>query len=148
MSRAGNKDPRCYVCGVDNPVGLRVRFTPYGAQGSRACYTARAVHAGWGCIRHGGVIFAVMDEAVGWSLYFQNIVAVTAVVETRFHQQIPVGTSLIVTARVIKPRRRLFEAHAEIRIDDSANTLLTEAGAVMCAVGHARVKAEPKRRKH
>ena len=52
------------------------------------------------------------------------------------------GTGLIVTARVIKPRRRLFETHAEIRIDDSANTLLTEAGAVMCAVGHARVKAE------
>ena len=81
MSLAGNKDPRCYVCGVDNPVGLRVRFAPDGAQGSRACYTARAVHAGWDGILHGGVIFALMDEALGWSLYFQNIVAVTAVVK-------------------------------------------------------------------
>jgi acyl-coenzyme A thioesterase PaaI-like protein len=133
MSLAGNKDPRCYVCGLDNPVGLRVRFAPYGVLGSRACYTARAVHAGWDGILHGGVILALMDEALRWSLYFQNIVAVTARVETRFHPPIPVGTSLIVTARVIKQRRRLFEAHAEIWVDGSANTLLAEAAAVMCA---------------
>jgi uncharacterized protein (TIGR00369 family) len=142
MSRAGNKDSRCFVCGVDNPVGLRVRFAPHGAQGSRACYRARAEHAGWDGILHGGVIFALMDEALGWSLYFQNIAAVTARVETRFHLPIPVGASLVVTARVIKQRRRLFEAHAEIRIDGAGNTLLAESAATMFAIGEKLTKAE------
>jgi hypothetical protein len=49
MSRAGNKGPRCYVCGVDNPAGLLVR-----SKGSRACYTARADHAEWDGVLHGG----------------------------------------------------------------------------------------------
>jgi uncharacterized protein (TIGR00369 family) len=142
MSLAGKKDTRCFVCGVDNPVGLRVRFAPHGAQGSMARYTAPAEHAGWDGILHGGVIFALMDEALGWSLYFQNIAAVTARVETRFHRPIPVGASLIVTARVTKQRRRVFEAHAEIRTDGSGNTLLAEAAAVMCAIGAALLEAE------
>jgi hypothetical protein len=87
----GSKDSRCYVCGPNNPLGLRVSFSPDGAQGSQARYTARPEHAGWNGILHGGVTFALMDEALGWSLYYQDLPAVTARVETRFHKPIAVG---------------------------------------------------------
>ncbi len=95
MSIEGNKDSRCYVCGPDNPLGLRVPFSPNGEQGSQARYTALSEHAGWSGILHGGVTFALMDEALGWSLYYQSLPAVTARVETRFHKPISVGTRLI-----------------------------------------------------
>src|SRR6266700_6827802 len=57
----GGKDSRCYVCGPNNPLGLRVPFARDGAQGSQARYTARPEHAGWNGILHGGVTFALMD---------------------------------------------------------------------------------------
>lgn len=134
MPLLGSKDSKCYVCGPDNPLGLRVPFCPDGAQGSQAHYTARPEHGGWNGILHGGITFALMDEAFGWSLYYQDLPAVTARVETRFHKPIAVGTKLIVKAWVVKQRRRLFDAHAEIRIDGPENTLLAEADATMCLI--------------
>jgi len=134
-SLVGSKDSRCYVCGPNNPLGLRVPFTRDGAQGSQARYTARPEHAGWNGILHGGVTFALMDEALGWSLYYQDLPAVTARVETRFHKPIAVGARLIVKAWVVKQRRRLFEAHAEIRVDGPEATLLAQADATMCLIG-------------
>jgi uncharacterized protein (TIGR00369 family) len=139
MTLLGNKDSRCYVCGPDNALGLRVPFSRYGEQGSQAAYTARPEHGGWNGILHGGVTFALMDEAFGWSLYYQGLAAVTARVETRFHKPIPVGTKLIVKAWVVKQRRRLFDAHAEIRIDraeDAESTLVAEADATMCLINN------------
>ena len=134
MPLVGNKDSRCYVCGPDNPLGLRVSFSPDGARGSQARYTARTEHGGWNGILHGGVTFALMDEALGWSLYYQNLPAVTARVETRFHKPIAVGARLIVKAWVVKQRGRLFKAHAEIRLDGSEATLLAQADATMCLI--------------
>jgi acyl-coenzyme A thioesterase PaaI-like protein len=77
MSLLGNKDSMCYVCGPDNLLRLQVPFSPDGAQGSQARYTARPEHAGWNGILHGGVTFALMDEAFGWSLYYLPAVTVT-----------------------------------------------------------------------
>jgi len=63
MPLAESKDSLGSVCGPNNPLGLRVGFTRDGAHGSPARYTARPVHAGWNGILHGGVTFALMDEA-------------------------------------------------------------------------------------
>ena len=130
----GTKNSHCFVCGPDNPLGLQVRFQPCGTQGSRAHYLARQEHGGWTGILHGGVTFALMDEAIGWALYFQHLPAVTARVETKFHKPIPIGAKVLVKASVERQKRRLFEAHAEIRMDDEAETLLAEADAVMYGV--------------
>ena len=134
MSLDGNKDSICYVCGPDNPLGLRAQFSRDGEQGSLARYTALPEHAGWSGILHGGITFALMDEALGWSLYYQRFPVVTARVETRFHKPISVGTKLIVKAWMVKRRRRLSAARAEIRIDGSGATLLAEADAAMCLI--------------
>jgi uncharacterized protein (TIGR00369 family) len=91
-----------------------VPFIAVGTDGSQASYTTRREHAGWDGILHGGVTFALMDEAFGWSRYYQNLPVVTARVETRFHKPVAVGTKLTVKAWVMRQRRRLFEAHAEI----------------------------------
>jgi len=51
------------------------------------------------------------------------------------------GAKLMVKAWVVKQRRRLFETHAEIRIDGSDATLLAQADATMCLIGR-RTPAE------
>lgn len=131
MALIASKNSNCYVCGPDNPLGLRVPFSPDGEQGSQAEYIARPEHGGWKGILHGGVTFALMDEALGWALYFQKLPAVTARVETRFHKPIAVGAKVTVRAWVVKQRRRLFDAHAEIRLHGPENTLLAECDATM-----------------
>lgn len=122
---------RCFGCGADNPLGLRVPFTRMGENGSQASYTAREEHAGWEGILHGGVTFSLMDEGLGWCLYFQEISAVTAKVETRFVKPIAVGTAVRIKAWTVKQNRRLVEARAEIRVDDEQAELLAEADATM-----------------
>jgi acyl-coenzyme A thioesterase PaaI-like protein len=83
------KDTTCFVCGPDNPLGLQVPFEPNGEAGSSATYIARKEHGGWNGILHGGVTLSLIDEAFAWCLYFQSIPAVTARIETSFHQPIP-----------------------------------------------------------
>jgi acyl-coenzyme A thioesterase PaaI-like protein len=134
VSFSGTKDSTCFVCGPDNPLGLQVAFQQDGDAGSSAIYIARKEHGGWNGILHGGVTFSLMDEAFGWCLYFQDIPAVTARIETRFHKPIPIGTRLHIRAWVTRQRRKLFDARAEVRQDNASGTLLAEADAVLYGV--------------
>ena len=134
MTVSGTKDTTCFVCGPDNPLGLQVPFQPDGEAGSTATYFARKEHGGWNGILYGEVVFALMDEALGWSLYFQRIPSVTARIETSFHQPIPIGTHLPVRAWVTGQRRRFFDATAEVRVDNVSGRLVAESDAVLYTV--------------
>jgi acyl-coenzyme A thioesterase PaaI-like protein len=125
------KTDRCWVCGPGNPSGLQVRFHPVGDNGSRAVYVAREDHGGWPGVLHGGVALALMDEALGWSLYFHGAGGMTARLEARFRQQIPIGSTLVVQAWTRERRARLVKARAEIRLDTDRGPLLVEADASM-----------------
>ena len=125
----------CYVCGPENTLGLQVGFVPDGAHGCRASYTARHEHCGWPGLLHGGVAFALMDEAFAYALYFQGLHGVTARVETRFRSPIPSGAKLTVRAWTLDRRRRLVDARAEIRLDGDENLLMAEAEATMYLPG-------------
>ena len=116
--RVKPKTNRCYVCGPENPGGLQVPFFADGPHGSRALYTARAEHGGWPGMLHGGVTFALMDEALGWAVHFQGLHGVTARADTRFRQPVPIGAKLIIRGWTLGQRRRLMTARAEIRIDN------------------------------
>ncbi len=129
--RLNPKTAHCFVCGPENTTGMHVPFVPDGENGSRAEYTARAEHCGWPGLLHGGVTFALMDEALAWSLYFQGLFGVTARVETRFRQPIPAGTKLIIRAWTTERRRRLVDARAEMRMDHADGALVAEAEATM-----------------
>jgi uncharacterized protein (TIGR00369 family) len=129
--RVQPKTERCYVCGPENPGGLHIPFFADGPCGSRALYTARAEHSGWPGMLHGGVTFALMDEALGWAVHFQGLHGVTARADTRFRQPVRVGDKLIIRGWTLAQRRRLMTARAEIRIDNQDQTLVAEIDATM-----------------
>jgi acyl-coenzyme A thioesterase PaaI-like protein len=139
---SGTKDSTCFVCGPDNPLGLQVPFEQDGEASSAAIYVARKEHCGWNGILHGGVTFSLMDEAYGWCLFFQSIPSVTARIETRFHNPIPIGTRLYIRAWVTGQRRRLFDARAELRVEDATGTLVAESTAVLYTVAPADARIE------
>lgn len=63
----------------------------------------------------------------------------TARAETKFHKPIPVGADVVVRASVVRRRRRLFEAHAEVRMEGTESTLLAETIATMFRPFRGRV---------
>lgn len=125
------KTSACYVCGPENASGLQVPFTPDGDHGARASYTARAEHCGWPGLLHGGVAFALLDEALAWAVYFQGLYGVTARVEIRFRQPIPAGTPLEIRAWTLERRGRLLRARAEMCVATEDHPLVAEANATM-----------------
>jgi acyl-coenzyme A thioesterase PaaI-like protein len=129
--KLGDDTSHCYACGQENPQGLRVAFAPDGGQGSRATYTARAEHDGWPGILHGGVTFTLMDESLGWALYFQGMRGVTAKAETGFKKPIRTGTPLVIRGWIVRRRRQLITARAEIRVDGPDSELMAEMDATM-----------------
>lgn len=139
LDRLSPKTAHCYVCGPENSSGLHVLFTREGLNGSRAIYTAQAEHEGWPGIMHGGMTFTLMDEALGWAVYFQGLHGVTAKADTRFRQPIRIGTKLIIRAWTEESRRRLMNARAEMRIDNEEQTLVAEVDAMMYLVDEIEV---------
>jgi uncharacterized protein (TIGR00369 family) len=121
----------CYVCGVENPSGLRLPFLKDGEGGSRAEYVARQEHAGWPGIIHGGLLFTLMDEAVAWACTYAGSRCVTAKAEARFRVPAQVGSTLVVTGRVTHTTSRALRARAEIRQGDDNGPLVAELEAMM-----------------
>ena len=121
----------CYVCGPQNAVGFHIQFFPDGPHGTRAEYVARQEHCGWPGVLHGGVTFALMDEAFAYALYMQGLYGVTAKVEARFRMPVQVGDKLLIRAWTTEQRRRLVDARAEVRKDADGSPLVAEASATM-----------------
>jgi uncharacterized protein (TIGR00369 family) len=105
----------CYVCGRDNPVGLKVEFELDGsAKSLRGRFTPRQEHQGYQGIVHGGVIAALMDEAMvklAWRLGYP---AVSAEITVRFKAPAAPGDELTVTAQIVKVSGRLIEAESKV----------------------------------
>jgi acyl-coenzyme A thioesterase PaaI-like protein len=125
------KTDQCWVCGPGNPSGLKVSFAAVGDNGSRAEYVARAEHGGWPGVLHGGLLLALMDEALGWSLYFHGSGGLTARFDARFRQPALIGSNLIIRAWTGERRGRLVKARAEVRMNTDEGPLVAEADASM-----------------
>jgi acyl-coenzyme A thioesterase PaaI-like protein len=144
LRRGDDTSSECFVCGRKNPHGMHVHFAREGENGSCARYIARAEHAGWPGVLHGGVTFSLMDESLGWALFHQGLRAVTARTESKFKRPILTGTPLLIRGWIVNRRRNLISAHAEVRTDDERSELLAETEATMFLLaGDEEEPAEP-----
>lgn len=142
VTELGDDTSQCFVCGHANKRGLQIPFVKDGERGSRAHYTARQEHDGWPGVLHGGVTFALMDEALGWALFYQGLRGVTARVETKFKLPIRTGACVVVRAWTTDRRRELISARAEVRSDDERSELLAELSATMYLLAENAPKCE------
>jgi acyl-coenzyme A thioesterase PaaI-like protein len=74
---------------------------------------------------HGGIVSALLDEAMGWATYGRGIWAVTGRMEMRFRGIVPVGEELEVRGRITRDRGRTLEVMAELR--GPSGSMLAEA---------------------
>jgi acyl-coenzyme A thioesterase PaaI-like protein len=74
---------------------------------------------------HGGVVSAMLDEAMGYAVYYAREWGATARLNARFRRPVPMDQRLRVEAWIVRNRGRLIELRAELRSSDAV--LLAEA---------------------
>jgi acyl-coenzyme A thioesterase PaaI-like protein len=83
----------CFVCGDENPDGLRIPFY-YECDQAVANYTADGKFQGYKGIFHGGLVSTLLDEIMAKAVLAQKRYCMTAEISVRFKKTIPVGTRL------------------------------------------------------
>ncbi len=106
--------PMCFACGVDNPIGLKIRFDVEGDV-CTAEFTPNENHVGFSDTVHGGIIYTILDDVTANILYQQGRKAHTAKCEIRYRQPVRVGQQLKVKGWIESERRRLVVLKGEIR---------------------------------
>ena len=115
-----NKQPNSelsFVCGLRSPVGLQLVFHDDGESEVRSECAIPAAYQGYPGIAHGGIVAAMLDETLGrvGMIGNPNRFTVTARLELKYRQPVPVETLVVVAARAVKIRGRLIQAAGEIR---------------------------------
>ncbi len=124
----------CFVCGVKNPAGLRIKFFNDGPKACRAIVVLEDQHQGYPGIAHGGIVATMMDEAMGRAAMSPDTerFMYTAKIEVRYRRSVPLHQPVILLARIEKDRGRLATAVAEVRLEDG--TLAAEASATLMEI--------------
>lgn len=129
----------CFVCDQANARGLALPFW-YDDETRRVTAELRLGEAYSGVPRylHGGVVLAVLDEAMAWAaIAAAERFAVVARTATRFERPALVDHPYIVTAEVDSATTRLVEARAEVRESDGRRRRCAEARARLVVMTEA-----------
>jgi uncharacterized protein (TIGR00369 family) len=123
----------CFVCGDQNRSGLGARFKVDGDTVSTV-FTPREPQMGYRGITHGGVLSALLDEAMGWAPSWKNKrFCVAAELNVRFIKPLPLGTEVTVSGRVTEGRGRLWKAEGEVQ--DASGTIYARGSGRYVSVG-------------
>src|SRR5205809_5999968 len=120
----------CFACGQLNPGGLRLEFE-VSRDRAEARYTALQRHQGYDGLLHGGVVTALLDEAMGWAIFHQGIWGVTAKISVAFRQPVPIGDELRVVGEIARDRGRVIETHGTVERAADGNVLAEGAATVL-----------------
>ena len=105
----------CFGCGKENPIGLKLKFTwDEKSRTASSQFTPGPNLQGWPGFIHGGISACVLDEAIGWASMFAGTNNVTARMQVRYRQMLPMNGTYNLTCTIIKQSSRLIETQAYI----------------------------------
>jgi acyl-coenzyme A thioesterase PaaI-like protein len=132
------KPHNCFACGQLNASGMQLDLHLDGDR----CWTTLAVperFEGWKGLTHGGILSAIMDEVMAWSLIAIDQIGVTARLEVDFKRPVPVGVPIRAEGWLSGRRRRLLDTAARI-VDVGSGETLVEARATYVAAPPDRAR--------
>jgi uncharacterized protein (TIGR00369 family) len=124
----------CFVCGRENPYGLKLEFYETTPGEVVVEYTVPEQFQGYPGVVHGGVVAAMLDEVTGRVHMGGNPprFMFTARLDVRYRKNVPVGQPLRIIGHAGKSKERT--AFATGQIFDASGELLAEAEAVLVNV--------------
>jgi len=135
VSRRQPSSRHCFVCGVQNPIGLKLQFADDGDRSVCAEVNVPDQYNGYPGVVHGGIIAAILDEVSGRALlargHDMKNLFVTLKMEIRYRQPTPTNTPLTAVGNIVKASASRAIVHGEIRLPDG--TVTAEAD---CIVAH------------
>ncbi|RPI79320.1 MAG: PaaI family thioesterase [Desulfobacteraceae bacterium] len=114
---ARNGHSHCLLCGNLHPKSLNLSFQAEENGGVKARFTAKDDLQGYEGILHGGVIAALLDEAMTHCLFHRGIRAYTGDLRVRFVQPVACNASLKIKARILSSRPPFYLLKGEITVD-------------------------------
>ena len=130
----------CFVCGEDNPRGFAARFVVENGE-----VVLRTVPPAWfegyrGQL-HGGIVTALLDEAIGWACTVAHgRFCVTAELRVRFLRPAAGGREVVVRGRAIEVGEKRVVGRGRL-LDARGRRLATADGVFvpLSAARHAKV---------
>jgi len=116
---------RCFGCGPANPTGLQLEFL-LAEDRSAVCLTTVPEgfdgHPGY---LHGGIIAALLDEAMSKAVRARGLTAMTGRMEIDYLRPVPSGARLRMKGRIVRSQGR--KHWTEARILNARGTALAES---------------------
>src|SRR5512140_1271066 len=127
----------CFICGVQNPVGLHLHIYETEPGVVEAAYTAPEHFQGYPGVLHGGIVGAILDELSGRSHMGSDPNAprfmFTAKLEVKYRKNVPIGKALRIVGKAGKTKASSAEAWGGI-YDAETGELLAEANTLLINV--------------
>jgi len=120
-------DKRCFACGSENPIGLRMTYAIDGDGTARSRVVLSADMQGWRGIAHGGIVMTMIDDAMAYAVDAAGHRGVSASMNTRFRKPVPIGMPVVVSARVTSTRMRVLNVEAAV-CDEGGDVLVRAEG--------------------
>src|SRR5438094_4444415 len=108
---------RCFVCGHRNPYGLHLFFR-LDQNTIVADFLPREEHQGFPGVIHGGIVAAVLDEALNRTSMLSSHPAwtMTGRLEVRYRRYVPYGERLRVRAAFTGERGRMMQSSGTLAL--------------------------------
>lgn len=106
-------DRTCFVCGENNPAGLKLRLTMDAERGESSAEVTFAAHfQGWAGIVHGGLLATVLDEALIYAAGSRGFKCVTGEVTVRYVKPASTGVAYALKGRFLEDKGRIVLAES------------------------------------
>jgi acyl-coenzyme A thioesterase PaaI-like protein len=120
----------CFVCGTDNPLGLKVRFRIVDG----VClgeFTPGRDHRGYDTLTHGGILFSLLDDVMANWLWLQGQMCFTARADIRYRAHLPIGTPVRLEGRCLRRKGRLALMEGKVIRQDNGEVVAEATGSFM-----------------
>jgi acyl-coenzyme A thioesterase PaaI-like protein len=122
----------CFICGLENPVELKLRIYQIEPGVIETTYTAPEHFQGYPGVLHGGIVATILDEISGRAQMGDPSsprFMFTAKLEVKYRKNVPTCKPLKIIGKAGRSKGKMAEGWAGIY--DEQGTLLAEANAML-----------------
>jgi acyl-coenzyme A thioesterase PaaI-like protein len=135
MKKKQPNSKMCFICGVENPVGLKLKIYQTESGTIETTYTAPEHFQGYPGVLHGGIVATILDEISGRALMgdpFSPRFMFTGKLEVKYRQNVPIGQPLKIIGKAVNSKGKTAKGWAGIY--NGSGDLLAEAETLLVDV--------------